>query len=96
MNAKPLYDNVVVRPSDEKEDVSKGGIIIPDAAQEKITRGEVVACGDGKMTETGIQLPLSVKAGDKVLYGKYSGSEITLSGEKLLLMRESEIQLILL
>jgi chaperonin GroES len=87
---KPLYDRVLVRRVDEKEQV-RGGIIIPDSAKEKPQRGEVVAAGGGKRLEDGRLVPLDVKAGDKVLFGKYSGSEITADGEELLILREDEI-----
>jgi chaperonin GroES len=90
MNLTPLYDRVIVRPS-EPEEVTKGGIIIPDTAKEKPMQGEVVAIGNGKVTEDGKVLPLSVKVGDKVLYGKYAGTEIKIDGEDYLIMRESDI-----
>ncbi len=90
MNLTPLYDRVIVRPS-EPEEVTKGGIIIPDTAKEKPMQGEVVAIGNGKVTEDGKVLPLSVKVGDKVLYGKYAGTEIKIDGEDFLIMRESDI-----
>lgn len=90
MNLTPLYDRVIVRPS-EPEEVTKGGIIIPDTAKEKPMQGEVVAVGSGKVTEDGKTLPLSVKVGDKVLYGKYAGTEIKIDGEDYLIMRESDI-----
>lgn len=90
MNLTPLYDRVIVRPA-EPEEVTKGGIIIPDTAKEKPMQGEVVAVGSGKVTEDGKTLPLSVKVGDKVLYGKYAGTEIKIDGEDYLIMRESDI-----
>jgi chaperonin GroES len=90
VNIKPLYDRVLVRRIDQKEQV-KGGIIIPDSAKEKPQQGEVVAAGKGKILEDGKIAPLDVKAGDKVLFGKYSGSEITVEGEELLILREDEI-----
>lgn len=90
MNLTPLYDRVIVRPS-EPEEVTKGGIIIPDTAKEKPMQGEVVAVGNGKVTEDGKVLPLSVRVGDKVLYGKYAGTEIKIDGEDFLIMRESDI-----
>ncbi len=90
MNLTPLYDRVIVRPS-EPEEVTKGGIIIPDTAKEKPMQGEIVAVGNGKMTEDGKVLPLRVKVGDKVLYGKYAGTEIKIDGEDYLIMRESDI-----
>jgi chaperonin GroES len=85
-----LYDRVIVRPS-EPEEVTKGGIIIPDTAKEKPMQGEIVAVGNGKVTEDGKVLPLRVKVGDKVLYGKYAGTEIKIDGEDYLIMRESDI-----
>lgn len=90
MKVKPLYDRVLVRRTDEKEQ-KRGGIIIPDSAKEKPQRGEVVAAGGGKRLEDGKIVPLDVKVGDKVLFGKYSGSEITVDGEELLILREDEI-----
>jgi chaperonin GroES len=90
VNIKPLYDRVLVRRVEEKEQV-RGGIIIPDSAKEKPQRGEVVATGGGKILEDGKIAPLDVKAGDKVLFGKYAGSEITVDGEELLILREDEI-----
>ncbi len=90
MKVKPLYDRVLVRRVEEKEQV-RGGIIIPDSAKEKPQRGEVIAAGGGKRLEDGKIIPLDVKAGDRVLFGKYSGSEITVDGEELLIMREDEI-----
>ena len=90
MKIKPLYDRLVVRRIEPKEQV-KGGIIIPDSAKEKPQQGEVVAAGGGKILEDGKIAPLDVKAGDKVLFGKYAGSEITVDGEELLILREDEI-----
>ncbi|TAL67375.1 MAG: co-chaperone GroES [Bacteroidetes bacterium] len=90
MNLKPLHDRIIVKPS-EPEEVSKGGIIIPDTAKEKPQQGEVIAVGNGKITEEGKVLPLQVKAGDKVLYGKYSGTEVNIDGSDHLIMRESDV-----
>jgi chaperonin GroES len=90
VKVKPLYDRVLVRRVDEKEQV-RGGIIIPDSAKEKPQRGEVVAAGGGKRLEDGKIVPLDVRVGEKVLFGKYSGSEITVDGEELLILREDEI-----
>ena len=90
MTLKPLGDRVVVRRSEEGEQV-KGGIIIPDSAKEKPQRGEVVSAGSGKRLDNGKTAPMDVKAGDKVLFGKYSGSDVTVDGEELLVMREDEI-----
>jgi len=90
VNIKPLHDRVIVRRIEEGEQV-RGGIIIPDTAKEKPQEGEVVAVGDGKYREDGTRQTLDVKAGDRVLFGKYSGSEIKLDNEELLIMREDEI-----
>lgn len=90
MNIKPLADRVVVKPYEEAETV-KGGIIIPDTAKEKPMQGEVVEVGPGRTTEEGKRTPPEVKKGDKVLYGKYSGTEVTISGEEFLIMREADI-----
>ncbi len=90
MNITPLHDRVIIRRIEEGEQV-RGGIIIPDSAKEKPQEGEVVAAGEGKYKEDGTRQPLDVKAGDRVLFGKYSGSEIKLDGEELLIMREDEI-----
>ena len=87
---KPLGYRVLVKPFDEEEQV-KGGIIIPDTAKEKPQRGEVVAVGDGKLDDSGNKISLSVKSGDKVLYGKYSGTEIRLDDEDYLIMPEGDI-----
>lgn len=89
-NITPLHDRVIVRRIEEGEQV-RGGIIIPDSAKEKPQEGEVVAAGAGKYKEDGTRQALDVKAGDRVLFGKYSGSEIKLDGEELLIMREDEI-----
>jgi len=89
-NITPLHDRVIVRRIEEGEQV-RGGIIIPDTAKEKPQEGEVVAAGLGKYKEDGTRQPLDVKAGDRVLFGKYSGSEIKIDGEELLIMREDEI-----
>jgi chaperonin GroES len=90
MKIKPLADRVVVKPSpaDEK---TKGGIILPDTAKEKPVIGEIVAVGPGKVTDDGKQVAPEVKVGDKVLYGKYSGTEVTVEGEEYLIMREADI-----
>jgi chaperonin GroES len=89
-NITPLHDRVIVRRIEEGEQV-RGGIIIPDTAKEKPQEGEVVAAGEGKYKEDGTRQPLDVKRGDRVLFGKYSGSEIKIDGEELLIMREDEI-----
>lgn len=90
MKIKPLEDRVVVKPL-EAEEKTSGGIIIPDNAKEKPQKGEILAVGPGKISDEGKKIPMSVKVGDKILYGKYSGSEITVDGEELLIMRESDI-----
>lgn len=90
MEIRPLLDRVIVRRI-ETEEETRGGIVIPDSAKEKPQVGEVLATGQGKFLENGTQQPLDVKPGDRVLFGKYSGSEITLDGEELLIMREDEI-----
>ena len=90
LNVKPLGDRILVEPVEEKE-VKKGGIIIPDSAKEKPQQGEIIAAGQGKRLDDGKIIPLDVKAGDKVLFGKYSGNEITIDGDELLIMREDEI-----
>ena len=90
INITPLHDRVIVRRIEEGEQV-RGGIIIPDSAKEKPQEGEVVAAGAGKYKEDGTRQSLDVKAGDRVLFGKYSGSEIKIDGEELLIMREDEI-----
>jgi chaperonin GroES len=87
---KPLADRVVIKPS-PAEEKTKGGIIVPDTAKEKPVWGEVVAAGPGRTTDDGKHIPMEVKVGDKVLYGKYSGTEITIDGEEMLIMRESDI-----
>jgi chaperonin GroES len=89
-NISPLHDRVVVRRIAEGEQ-ARGGIIIPDTAQERPQEGEVVAVGEGKYRTDGVRQSLDVRAGDRVLFGKYSGSEIKLDGEELLIMREDEI-----
>ena len=89
-NIRPLSDRVLVKPLEEKE-VKKGGIIIPDTAKEKPQEGEVVAVGEGKYRDDGTRQTLDVKVGDRVLFGKYSGSEVKLDDEELLIMREDEI-----
>ncbi len=90
MKLKPLADRVVVKPS-QAEEITKGGIIVPDTAKEKPVWGEIIAAGPGKTSDDGKIIPLEVKVGDRVLYGKYSGTEVTIEGEELLLMRESDI-----
>ena len=90
MKIKPLRDRVIVRRLEEEEK-TKGGIIIPDSAKEKPMAGEIVAVGSGKILEDGRVVPLELKSGDKVLFGKYSGTEVKIDGEDFLMMREDEI-----
>ncbi|HPG42082.1 MAG TPA: co-chaperone GroES [bacterium] len=90
MNIKPLADRVVVKPVEEKE-VKQGSIIIPDTAKEKPQQGTIIAIGAGKIAENGSKIAMEVKVGDKILYGKYSGTEVTVDGEEYLIMRESDI-----
>jgi len=90
MALKPLHDRVLVKPS-QPEEVTRGGIIIPDTAKEKPQQGIIAAAGQGRINEDGKLTPLQVKEGDKILYGKYSGTEITVDGEEFLIMRESDI-----
>jgi chaperonin GroES len=90
MKVRPLHDYVILKRVEEKETV-RGGIIIPDSAKEKPQEGEVIAVGTGKRLENGTLIPIEVKAGDRVLFGKYSGTEIKLDGEDFLMVRESEI-----
>ena len=90
MNVRPLHDRLIVRRLDEGEQ-KIGGIIIPDTAKEKPQQGKVIAAGSGKTKDDGKRIPLDVKAGDKILFGKYSGQEIKLDGEEYLIMREDEV-----
>jgi chaperonin GroES len=90
MKIKPLADRVVIKPA-PAEEKTKGGLILPDTAKEKPVVGEVVAVGPGKTSDAGKTTPLEVKVGDKVLYGKYSGTEVTVEGEEYLIMREADI-----
>ncbi len=88
---KPLHDRVIIKRLDESAEKTAGGLFIPDSAKEKPQEGEVIAAGAGKVREDGSRQALDVKAGDRVLFGKYSGSEIKLDGEEFLIMREDEI-----
>ena len=90
MKIRPLHDRVIVRRMEE-ERTTAGGIVIPDTATEKPMQGEVIAVGNGKITDSGDLRPLDVKAGDKILFGKYSGTEVKVDGEELLVMREEDI-----
>ena len=90
MKVRPLHDRLLVRRMEEKEQV-KGGIIIPDTAKEKPQEGEVLAVGSGKILENGTKLAMDVKVGDKILFGKYSGTDIKIDGEEVLILREDEV-----
>ena len=90
LNVRPLHDRILVRRMAEEEKTA-GGIIIPDTAKEKPQRGEVVATGSGRLTEDGKTLPLEVKIGDKILFSKYSGTELKLEGNEYLMMREEDV-----
>jgi chaperonin GroES len=90
MKVRPLHDRLLVRRVEEKETV-KGGIIIPDTAKEKPQEGEVLAVGNGKILENGTKVSLDVKVGDKILFGKYSGTDIKIDGEEVLILREDEV-----
>lgn len=93
LKIRPLYDRLIVKRLSEEEK-TKGGIIIPDTAKEKPQEAEVIAVGNGKILEDGKKVPLEVKVGDKVLFSKYSGTEIKLDGEEYLILREEDIQAI--
>ena len=90
MKVKPLHDRILIKRVEEKETI-KGGIIIPDTAKEKPQEGEVIAVGSGKKTEEGKVIPLDVKAGDRILFGKYSGTEIKVDDQEYLIIREDEV-----
>ena len=94
MKIRPLQDRVLIRRTEE-ERKSPGGIVIPDSATEKPIRGEVIAAGKGKVLENGEVRPLELKAGDKVLFGKYSGTEVKVDGEELLVMKEDDVMAII-
>ena len=94
MKIRPLHDRLLVERLEEKE-VKKGGIIIPDTAREKPQEAKVIAVGNGKVTDEGKKIPLDVKAGDKILFGKYSGSEVKLEDKEYLIMREEDVLAIL-
>ena len=91
INVKPLADRVVIKPLDIEREVKKGGIIIPDTAKEKPQEGEVMEVGPGRKTDEGKVVPMEVKKGDRILYGKYSGTEVTVGTDEYLIMRESDI-----
>jgi chaperonin GroES len=90
MKVSPLHDRLLVRRIEAKE-TAKGGIIIPDTAKEKPQEGEVLAVGNGKILENGTKIALDVKVGDKILFGKYTGTEIKIDGEEVLILREDEV-----
>jgi chaperonin GroES len=90
MNFRPLHDRILIKRIEEKETV-KGGIIIPDSAKEKPQEGEVVAVGNGKMSEDGKVVPLDVKSGDRILFGKYSGTEIKIDNQEYLIFKEEDV-----
>ncbi len=90
MNIRPLHDRVIVRRIEETR-TTPGGIVIPDSATEKPMQGEIVAAGKGRILENGTVRPIDVKKGDRILFGKYSGTEVKVSGEELLVMREEDI-----
>jgi len=94
MKVRPLHDRLLVRRIEEKE-TAKGGIIIPDTAKEKPQEGEVLAVGNGKILENGTKIALEVKVGDKILFGKYSGNDIKIEGEEVLILREDDVLAIL-
>lgn len=94
MKVKPLHDRILVKRLEEKE-TRKGGIIIPDTAKEKPQEGEVIAVGPGKVGDDGKRQPMDVKVGDKILFGKYSGSEVKLDDEEFLIMREEDVLCVL-
>ena len=94
MKVRPLHDRILVERLEEKE-VKKGGIIIPDTAKEKPQEAKVIAVGNGKVTDEGKKIPLDVKAGDKILFGKYSGSEVKIDDKEYLIMREDDVLAIL-
>jgi chaperonin GroES len=94
MKVRPLHDRLLVRRIEEKE-TAKGGIIIPDTAKEKPQQGEVLAIGNGKILENGTKVALDIKVGDKILFGKYTGSEVKIDGEDVLILREDEVLAVL-
>jgi len=94
MNVRPLHDRIIVQRIEEKV-TAKGGIIIPDTAKEKPQEGEVLAVGNGKLLENGTKIALDVKVGNKILFGKYTGTDIKIDGEEVLILREDEVLAIL-
>jgi chaperonin GroES len=94
MKVRPLYDRLLIRRLEEKE-TAKGGIIIPDTAKEKPQQGEVLAVGNGRVLDNGQKVAVDVKVGDRILFGKYSGSDIKMDGEEVLILREDEVLAVL-
>lgn len=90
MNLTPLHDRIIVKPA-AAEETTKGGIIIPDTAKEKPMQGEIIAVGTGRVTDEGKEIPMTLTKGDKVLYGKYAGTEVTVDGDEYLIMRETDV-----
>jgi len=88
---RPLHDRILVKRTEEEEEVRRGGIIIPDSAKEKPQEGKVIAVGNGKVTDEGKKIALDVKAGDRILFGKYSGSEVKIDDEEYLILREEDV-----
>ena len=95
MKIRPLQDRVIVKRLEEAVEKTKGGIIIPDTAKEKPQQGKVIAVGKGKVNEDGKVLPLDVKVGDKILFGKYSGTEVKVDGDELVVMREEDVMAVI-
>jgi len=94
MNLKPLGDRVIVKPK-APDEITKGGIILPDTAQEKPMEGTIIAVGAGRIADDGKKIAMELKAGDKILYGKYSGTEVKVNDEEFLIMRESDVYAII-
>lgn len=90
MKLTPLHDRIIVKPA-PAEETTKSGIIIPDTAKEKPLQGEIIACGQGRIDDNGKIIAMQLKVGDNVLYGKYAGTEITIDGEELLMMKETDV-----
>ncbi|TDI48353.1 MAG: co-chaperone GroES [Acidobacteria bacterium] len=91
MNVRPLHDRILVQRLEDKQEKSEGGIIIPDSAKEKPQRGKVTAVGNGKTLDDGTKVALEVKKGDKVLFGKYAGTEVKIEGDEFLILREDDV-----
>lgn len=87
---KPLGDRIVIKPT-EAQEVTKGGIVLPDSAKERPQEGEIIAVGEGKTLESGAQVPMEVKVGDKIIYSKYGGTEVKIGGEKYVILRQDDI-----